>query len=123
MKKGVLLRLDTDLIEKARKENINISKLTEKALKHALETRPPRTAQEHLQKMLAEIGREDSYYRETYLLPFQIETLKLTKVGPFESFEVAFKANALNIIHGPCGSGKSTINNNKVNPVRLWHKT
>jgi len=109
MKKDVLLRLDTDLIEKARRENINISKLTEKALKQELETRSPRTAHEHLQKMLAEIGREGSYYGETYLLPFQIEKLKLTNVGPFENFEASFKANALNIIHGSCGSGKSTI--------------
>jgi len=108
--------------EKAKGENINISKLTEKALKHALETRSPRTAHEHLQKMLAEIGREGSYYGETYLLPFQIETIKLTKVGPFESFEASFKANALNMIHGLCGSGKSTIIRSILYAFGIKHK-
>ncbi|MEM2969339.1 MAG: hypothetical protein QXR63_00205 [Candidatus Bathyarchaeia archaeon] len=68
----------------------------------------PKTAQEHLQKMLVEMGSEGSYYEETYLLPFQIEKLKLTKVGPFENFEASFRANSINVIHGVCGSGKST---------------
>jgi len=109
MRKDIFLRLNRDLIEKAKKENIDISRLTEEALKHELEIRPPRTAHEHLQRMLAEIGREDSFYGETYLLPFQIEKLKLTKIGPFENFEVSFKANSINVIQGLCGSGKSTI--------------
>ncbi|MEM2112288.1 MAG: hypothetical protein QXX08_10515, partial [Candidatus Bathyarchaeia archaeon] len=61
---------------------------------------PPKTAQEHLQRMLAEMGCEDSFYGETYLLPFQIEKLKLIKVGPFENFEATFKANSINMIHG-----------------------
>lgn len=82
----------------------------------------PKTAQEHLQKMLADIGSKPSYCGETYLLPFQIETIKLTKVGPFESFEAAFKANALNIIHGPCGSGKSTIIRSILYAFGIKHK-
>jgi hypothetical protein len=38
----------------------------------------PRTAKEHLRKMLAEARCEDSFYGETYFLPFQIESLRLT---------------------------------------------
>ncbi|MEM2129142.1 MAG: type II toxin-antitoxin system CcdA family antitoxin [Candidatus Bathyarchaeia archaeon] len=109
MKKNTLLYLDSDLVERAKRENINISKLAEEALKQALQIGRPRTAQEHLQKMLAEVGNENSFYGETYLLPFQIESLRLTKIGPFDKFEASFKANSLNVIYGSCGGGKSTL--------------
>jgi len=69
MKKNTLLYLASDLVERAKRENINISKLTEEALKQALEITTPRTAQEHLRKMLAEVGSESSFYGETYFLP------------------------------------------------------
>lgn len=82
----------------------------------------PKTVQEHLQKMLGEIGSEVSFYGETYLLPFQIEKLKLTKVGPFESFEATFKANSINVIHGLCGSGKSTIIRSILYAFGIKHK-
>ncbi|MEM3697472.1 MAG: AAA family ATPase [Candidatus Bathyarchaeia archaeon] len=81
----------------------------------------PKTAQ-HLQKMLAEMGRECSFYEETYLLPFQIEKLKLTKVGPFENFEATFNANSINVIHGLCGSGKSTIIRSILYAFGIKHK-
>ena len=42
-------------------------------------------------------------------MPFQIESLKLTKVGPFDNFEAHFRRNFINLIHGTCGSGESTI--------------
>jgi post-segregation antitoxin (ccd killing protein) len=109
MKKNTLLYLDSDLVERAKRENINISRLTEEALKQTLEIRTPRTAEEHLRKMLAEVGNENSFCGETYLLPFQIESLKLNKVGPFDNLEVFFQKNSLNVIYGSCGSGKSTI--------------
>jgi hypothetical protein len=69
----------------------------------------PRTAQEHLGKLLSEVGSESSFYGETHFLPFQIESLKLTKVGLFGDFEAHFSRNSINLIYGPCGSGKSTI--------------
>jgi post-segregation antitoxin (ccd killing protein) len=72
MKKNTLLYLDSDLVERAKRENINISRLTEEALKQALEIGRPRTAQEHLRKLLADVGNESSFYGETYLLPFQM---------------------------------------------------
>ncbi|MEM3700197.1 MAG: AAA family ATPase [Candidatus Bathyarchaeia archaeon] len=90
-------------------ENTSISRPQKKELRQALEIKRPRTAKEHLRKLLAEVGCEDSLYGETYFLPFQIESLKLTKVGPFDNFEAYFCRNSINLIHGTCGSGKSTI--------------
>ena len=108
-KKNTLVYLDSDLVQRAKRENINISRLTEEALKQALEIEVPRTAREHLRKLLAEVGSEISLYGETYLLPFQIQYLRLTKVGVFDNFEAHFNINSINLIQGPCGSGKSTI--------------
>ena len=89
-KTNTLLYLDSDLVERAKRHNINISELTKEALKQALEKERPRTAQEHLRKLLVEIGSETSFYGETYFLPFQIESLRLTKVGLFDNFEAHF---------------------------------
>jgi post-segregation antitoxin (ccd killing protein) len=122
MKKNTLLYLDSDLVEKAKRENINISRLTEEALKQALEIERPRTAKEHLRKLLAEVGNESSFYGETYLLPFQIQSLKLTRVGPFDNFEVHFSRNSVNLIYGPCGSGKSTIIRSILYAFGIRHK-
>jgi len=121
-KKNTLIYLDANLVEKAKKENINISRLTEEALKQALEVRIPRTAQEHLQRLLTELGSENSFHGETYLLPFQIESLKLTKVGLFDNFEAHFSRNSLNLIHGTCGSGKSTIIRSILYAFGIRHK-
>ncbi|MEM2112147.1 MAG: AAA family ATPase [Candidatus Bathyarchaeia archaeon] len=109
MKKKTLLYLDSDLVEKAKKENLDISKLTEEAIKETLKVTIPKTARDYLQIILAEAGREDARYCEVHLLPFQIESLRLEDVGPFKEFEAKFKKGALNVIYGPCGSGKSTI--------------
>jgi RecA-family ATPase len=69
----------------------------------------PCTAREYLPKVLADAGRAQAFYGEAYLLPFQIESLKLENVRPFQDFEAKFRKDALNVIYGPCGSGKSTI--------------
>jgi len=53
--------------------------------------------------------RQDSFYGEVYLLPFQIESITLCNVGPFEKFETHFSRDEVNIIFGSGGSGKSTI--------------
>ncbi|MGB9756161.1 MAG: AAA family ATPase [Candidatus Bathyarchaeales archaeon] len=117
-----MLYLDSDLVERAKRENINISRLTEEALKQALEIGRPRTAKEHLRKLLAEVGNESSFYGETYFLPFQIESLKLTNVGPFDNFEAHFSRNSINLIHGLCGSGKSTIIRSILYAFGIKHK-
>jgi hypothetical protein len=122
MKKNTLLYLDSDLVERAKRENINISRLTEEALKQALQIGRPRTAKEHLQKLLTEVGNESSFYGEKYLLPFQIQSLKLTRVGPFDNFEAHFNRNSINLIYGLCGSGKSTIVRSILYAFGIKHK-
>lgn len=111
MKKNTLLYLDSDLVEKAKRENINISRLAEDALKKALDMKRPVTVEEHVQKILkdADVTNHKNFYQETYLLPFQIESLTLNKIGPFEKFETRFSRDRVNIIYGPNGSGKSII--------------
>ncbi|MGB9684362.1 MAG: AAA family ATPase [Candidatus Bathyarchaeales archaeon] len=104
-----MLYLDSNLVEKAKKENLDISKLTEEAIKEALKVTIPKTARDYLQVILTEAGRQDARYCEVHLLPFQIESLKLENVGSFKEFEAKFQKDAINVIHGPCGSGKSTI--------------
>jgi hypothetical protein len=122
MKKNTLLYLDSDLVERAKRDNINISRLTEKALKQALKIETPRTARGHLRRLLTEAGNESSLYGETYLLPFQIQSLELTKVGPLDNFEAHFNINSINLIQGPCGSGKSTIIRSILYAFGIRHK-
>ena len=109
MKKNTLLYLDNDSVERAKRENISISKLAEDALRQALNINPPRTAHEYVQRVLADAGRENSFYGEAYLLPFQIESLRLKNVGPFKRFEAEFKRDGINVIFGLGGSGKSFL--------------
>jgi ATPase subunit of ABC transporter with duplicated ATPase domains len=109
MKKNTLLYLDSVLVERAKQENINISGLTEEALKHALEKFHPRTAHEYLQRVLADSGRGLAPYGEAYLLPFQIASLKLENIGLFTDFDISFRKNEMNVIYGSNASGKTTI--------------
>ena len=109
MKKNTLLYLDGDLVEKAKRENINISRLAEDALKQALNIRPPLTARDYLQRVLEDAGGESALYGEAYLIPFQIESLRLENVGPFKRFEAEFSRDSVNVIFGLGGSGKSFI--------------
>jgi hypothetical protein len=69
----------------------------------------PGTAQEHLRQFLSTVGRENSFEREASFLPFQVESLTLNNIGPFEKFEAHFQRNTVNVIYGPGGSGKSWI--------------
>jgi len=70
MKKDTLLYLDADLVERAKRENVNISRLSEDALKEALKITVPPTARE------------------------------LENVYPFQDFEAKFRKGALNVIYG-----------------------
>jgi len=109
MKKNTLLYLDNDLVERAKRENINISRLAEDTLRHALNISPPRTAHEYIRRVLADTGCENAFYGEAYLLPFQIESLRLENVGPLKEFEAEFSRDGINVIFGLGGSGKSFI--------------
>ena len=109
-KKNTLLYLDQYLVEKAKKKNINISRVAEDALRNALDEKRPVTVKDILRRILREEpGNHISRFGERYFLPFQIESLKLNNIGPFEKFEASFSPDTLNIIYGPNGSGKSII--------------
>jgi post-segregation antitoxin (ccd killing protein) len=109
MKKNTLLYLDDELVKTAKLQNINISRVTENALKQILEFSKPQTTEEHLAKLFSEAGKEDSPYGETHLLPFQIKSIKLTDIGPFKTFETEFSENSVNVISGANESGKSVL--------------
>jgi post-segregation antitoxin (ccd killing protein) len=82
MKKNTLLYLDSDLVEKAKEANINISRFVEDKLTHELRAVRPKTAHEYLQKVIADTAeRGASFYGEAHRLPFQIESLKLENIG------------------------------------------
>jgi len=110
MKKNTLLYLDSELVDKAKAANINISRFVENALRQELRASLPETAHEYLQKVVTDTSQEgSSFYGEAYRLPFQIESLKLRNVGLFKNFEIDFQKDAMNLICGPNSSGKSTI--------------
>jgi len=50
MKKNTLLYLDSEIVQRAKTANINISRLTEEALLKALDMKRPETAKEYLRE-------------------------------------------------------------------------
>ena len=52
----------------------------------------------HLHRVLSEMGCVHQF-------PFEIESMRLKNVGPFEDFSITFRRNSLNVICGPFGSG------------------
>ena len=52
----------------------------------------------HLQRLLSEMGCVHQF-------PFEIESIRLKNVGPFEDFAITFRRNSLNVICEPFGSG------------------
>jgi hypothetical protein len=110
MKKNTLLYLDSNLVEKAKAANLNISQFVEKKLKEELRADLPKTPLVYLQRVITDtIQKETSFYGEAYQYPFQIESLKLENIGLFKSIELHFKKDAINLIYGVGASGKSTI--------------
>jgi ABC-type glutathione transport system ATPase component len=109
MKKNTLLYLDSFLVERAKQEDINISELTEQALKQTLEKTNPKTAAEYLRRAIVNTCKNLSPYGEAHLLPLQIQSLTLKNMGKFQNHTVNFKKDTINAVCGPNGSGKSTI--------------
>jgi hypothetical protein len=109
MKKNTLLYLDDELVKTAKLQNINISQATENALRQILDFSKPQSTEEHLAKLFSEVGKEDSPYGETHLLPFQVKSIKLSNIGPFKTFETEFSENGVNVIIGENESGKSVL--------------
>jgi hypothetical protein len=110
-KKNTLLYLDRELVRLAKKENINISRVTEKALRRELRVKQPKSPEVLLQQLLSEAEnvQESWFYAKTCVLPFQVKSLCLNEVGPFRNLELSFQKNAINLLCGPRESGKSLV--------------
>ena len=110
-KKNTLLYLNRELVRLAKRENINISRLTEEALRRKLNLKTPRSPEVFLQGLLkeAENVQESWFYARTCALPLQVESLSLNEIEPFHNLELIFQKDAVNIIYGPKESGKSLV--------------
>lgn len=104
-KKNTSIYLDKDLVRYAKKHNINISQLTENAIKqelfHLLSTG---------EKALIDIK---SYLellktnRQCYFLPLELSGIEINNVANFDKFPAKF--NQYNVIVGPYESGKTML--------------
>ena len=105
MKKNTLLYLDARLVAKAKQCHLNLSKITEDAVKS------------HLFPMLS-IGEKAetdfwNYLKElekdkcAFFLPVRIERIKLANIGPIKNITINF--NKFNLIIGNNASGKTTL--------------
>jgi energy-coupling factor transporter ATP-binding protein EcfA2 len=64
---------------------------------------------EHVRQLVSRTECGNILDGEAYFLPFQVESLALENVGPFEKFEARFGRDAVTVVYGPAGSGKSTV--------------
>lgn len=105
-KKNTLLYLDSDLVGLAKRMKVNISEITESAIKEKL--LPILSCSE---KMIFDI---ESYLEEMesinscFFLPFPIRKVEVKNMGPISSVSMEF-GRGINIINGRCGTGKTLI--------------
>lgn len=104
-KKNTLLYLDEDLVKKAKKEDINLSKLTESAIRSRLfsDVSVGESIVANLKEYLENLEEQGRCFR----LPQKIEEVKLENVGPFDEFHETFEP--FTAVTGPNGSGKTVL--------------
>jgi hypothetical protein len=104
-KKNTLLYLDEGLVKKAKELKLNLSEISENAIKL------------HLFPMLS-IGEKasidfDNYLRtlekekRCYFLPFELKKIEIKNIGVFTNLDLKF--DKLTIIEGNYGDGKTTL--------------
>ena len=105
MKKNTLVYLDENLVKSAKSHDLNISRITEDALRSRLF--PILSSGE---RQLDFEGHMDKLKKDErcYFLPFMIDNLRLKNIGPFEEIELSFDGG-INTILGPNESGKTMI--------------
>lgn len=104
-KKNTLLYLDTDLVKRAKKSGMNISKAAEYGIKIILdseETDLEFNPSLDLAQMI--------FDKNAFVLPLKIKMLELANIGLFERKRVVFK-DGINIITGKGITGKTTLIN------------
>ncbi len=124
-KKNTLLYLDEDLVKLAKKLDLNISQITEMALKSRI---LPLLSRKERLEMEERLRKEDfnNYLedlkkrKKCFFLRIPIKSLELKNIGKFKNKKFHF-FKGFNIILGPFGSGKTTIINSII--VALGHGT
>lgn len=115
VKKNTLLYLDEDLVKLAKKLDLNISQITEMALKSRILPMLPSSERRELERRLR-IEDFDNYLEDLkkrkmcFFLRIGIKGLQLKNIGPFDDEKFSF-TRGLNVVYGLNGSGKTTILN------------
>jgi len=102
VKKKTLLYLDDNLVEHAKKAKLNMSKITEQAIRSSLEVKRISFDPRHyLEELLDE--------EFAFFIPVEIESIEMSNCGPLKKLKANF--DKFNIITGENGSGKTAIIN------------
>ncbi len=100
MKKNTLLYLDADLVKIAKHRKINISKLTENAIKMQLfSLKQKKDLKEYLNNLKKE--------QRLFYLPNRIKKIEMEDIGPIKEFKHNLKN--FNIIFGNNATGKTVL--------------
>ena len=104
-KKNTLLYLDETLVKEAKKSHLNISKITEDAIKHYLFSflSTGEKASIDFGQYLATLKQE----KRCYFFPFKLDELELKSIGTIDGLKILF--DKFNVFIGNHGTGKTTI--------------
>jgi|TARA_Y100000031_G_scaffold146361_1_gene180203 hypothetical protein len=105
MKKNTLLYLDARLVANAKQCNLNLSKITENAVKSHLF--PILSIGEKADADFWEYLKDLEKEKCAFFLPVRIKQIKLANIGPISNLTIGFKK--FNIVTGKNASGKTTI--------------
>ena len=105
MKKNTLLYLDARLVAKAKQYNLNLSKITEYAVKSHLF--PMLSIGEKAEADFWEYLKDLEKEKCAFFLPVRIKKIKLANIGPINDLTIGFKK--FNIVTGKNASGKTTL--------------
>ena len=104
-KKNTLLYLEDDLVKAAKQYGLNISKITEDAIKSNLF--PVLSMGKRIELDFESYIKSLEGEKRAFFLPFEIKGVKLSDIGPHKDIDVNFKR--FNIIAGKNGSGKTFL--------------
>lgn len=104
-KRNTLLYLDSDIVQLAKKFDLNMSEIAENAIKTRVVT--------HLSSgeraLVFDAYLEDLERRhECYVLPFAVKSIRLKNVRAVEELSARFELGA-NLVHGKIATGKTTV--------------
>lgn len=105
VKKNTLLYLDENLVKEAKKSNINISKITENAIKHYLfnSASTGERASINFGRYLATLKEE----KRCFTYPFKLEDVELNCIGIIDGLKT--QLDKFNVFMGNHGTAKTTV--------------